>query len=88
MAGVAIYIRDPGGLILSAARKNDHTQWTLPGGKLEPGETFEEAATRELFEETGIRYLPLRFLWAGINSWNNEICVTYGINYSWINNKF
>lgn len=28
--------------------------WATPGGGLEPGESFEAAAVRELYEETGI----------------------------------
>jgi 8-oxo-dGTP diphosphatase len=30
-------------------------QWSLPGGRLEPGETAQAAALRELAEETGIK---------------------------------
>jgi len=29
--------------------------WTMPGGKLEFGETFEDGAYREVLEETGIK---------------------------------
>lgn len=36
-------------------------QWELPGGRLDPGETPVEAASRELFEETGISGVPLTF---------------------------
>ncbi len=31
-----------------------YDDWSLPKGKLEPGETFEAAAVREVTEETGL----------------------------------
>lgn len=34
------------------------TWWITPGGGLDPGETYESAAVRELFEETGLRLDP------------------------------
>lgn len=36
--------------------------WLFPGGKVEEGESFEEAARRETFEETGIELGVLEFL--------------------------
>lgn len=42
-----------------APRLNAHAgQWALPGGRLDPGETLEEAALRELHEELGLRLGP------------------------------
>jgi 8-oxo-dGTP pyrophosphatase MutT (NUDIX family) len=32
--------------------------WIMPGGGVEEGESIHEAAARELFEETGIRFAP------------------------------
>lgn len=34
--------------------------WEFPGGKIEPGETPQQAAVRECLEETGVRVAPLR----------------------------
>jgi 8-oxo-dGTP diphosphatase len=34
-------------------RHHKRTTWEIPGGHIEPGETADEAASRELMEETG-----------------------------------
>jgi 8-oxo-dGTP diphosphatase len=46
-------------LIVHRPRYGD---WSLPKGKLEPGETFEQAAIREVAEETGWRCRLVREL--------------------------
>jgi 8-oxo-dGTP pyrophosphatase MutT (NUDIX family) len=42
------------GRILAITRGTDMANWNLPGGTLDPGESFEQAAVREVIEETGV----------------------------------
>jgi 8-oxo-dGTP pyrophosphatase MutT (NUDIX family) len=58
-AAVAVTVLDaataPRVLVLKrAARGTNPGQWALPGGRLEPGETPEQAAVREAEEEVGL----------------------------------
>ncbi len=41
---------------------DDREFWTLPGGGLQPDETFEQAAVRETLEEAGLAVQVVRFL--------------------------
>lgn len=41
-------------LVVRRGRPPDKGLWSLPGGRLEPGESAAEAAVREVREETGL----------------------------------
>lgn len=40
-------------------------QWAVPGGRVEPGETPEAAARREVLEETGLVVDAIQHYWSG-----------------------
>ena len=40
---------------IAVVHRPKYDDWTLPKGKLDPGEGFEQAALREVEEETGLR---------------------------------
>lgn len=50
--GAGVILFDPEGRILLMRRSDDGT-WGIPGGAVEPGETWTAAAVRECREETG-----------------------------------
>ncbi|WP_347955892.1 NUDIX hydrolase [Gordonia aichiensis] len=49
----AVVMRDDAGRVLTVRKTGSHL-FMFPGGKLDPGETFAEAAVREAREELGV----------------------------------
>lgn len=50
----AIVFKDDKVLLVLRANPPAEEQWAIPGGRVELGETLQEAAEREIKEETGI----------------------------------
>lgn len=42
--------------------RSDSKEWGLPGGAMEMGETLEQTAERELYEETGLKANSFKFI--------------------------
>ncbi len=58
--GALIFHRDGRVLLIRTHKWSD--RWGIPGGKIERGETCEEALRREILEETGLRLTDVRFV--------------------------
>ncbi len=61
MVGACVIVIRSDQKILLQLRK-DNGCWGLPGGSMEPGESLEQAASRELYEETGLTASGLSLL--------------------------
>ncbi|MCD6728369.1 MAG: NUDIX hydrolase [Solirubrobacteraceae bacterium] len=60
MSGIARKVHAAGGLVerdglIAVVHRPRYDDWSLPKGKLDPGESWEHAALREVEEETGLR---------------------------------
>jgi 8-oxo-dGTP diphosphatase len=54
-AGGVVWRRAPGGVEILLVHRRGREDWTLPKGKVEPGESDEACAVREVEEETALR---------------------------------
>ena len=60
MSGVPRRIEAAGGVVIrdgkvAVVHRDRYDDWSLPKGKLDKGESFEQAALREVLEETGLQ---------------------------------
>lgn len=53
--GMIVRLGPEGDLQVAVVHRPLRVDWSFPKGKLEPGETLEECAVREVAEETGLR---------------------------------
>jgi len=78
-AGVGVMVMRDGKILLgrrhgdlqkASSELRGEGTWTMPGGKLEFGESFEDGARRETLEETGLRLNDVRIIC--VNNDKNE----------------
>lgn len=97
---VGILIREDGALLLSTRPEGKAYAgyWEFPGGKIEPGETVEQALRRELQEEIGITiahaavwrvtehdypHALVRLHWCKVHAWEGEFEMREGQAMRW-----
>ena len=78
---VLLGLRNPDKVKASSELKGEGT-WTMPGGKVDPGEKLVDAAIRELDEETGIKLDALSFVCVQDNIIDAAHYVTVGFQAS------
>ena len=61
---VGAIITDPAGrlLLIKRGHEPEAGRWSLPGGRIEPGESDQQALVREVREETGLTVTPGRLI--------------------------
>ena len=98
---VGILIREEDGALLLTSRPIGKVRagwWEFPGGKIETGETVEQALRRELIEELGVTIGPaqvwkvtehdyphalVRLHWCKVTEWSGEFEMREGQIMAW-----
>lgn len=70
--GASVVVRNDRGELLLQQRKDPKGSWCFPGGLMELGESTEETARREYYEETALTLGALRLI--GVYSGADHLC--------------
>ena len=54
----AVVVHEGRLLLVRRGREPGRGLWSVPGGRLEPGESLAQGCAREVLEETGLRVVP------------------------------
>lgn len=88
--GVGVFVWK-NGKFLMGERKGTHGTgtWSVPGGWLEFGESWEEAAKREVLEETGMEITNVQFVALTNNIFKNESIhsLTIWLKSDWVSGE-
>ena len=69
-------------LLIVRQRLSENRQWSLPGGRLEHGESMEQAIIREIYEEAGLIVQVQQLLYlCDVSPMNKLIHVTFLLKY-------
>lgn len=78
--GVGVFVWKNGKFLMGKRRgSHGHDTWSIPGGHLEFGESWEDCAAREVLEETGMIVKNVQFLAA-----TNDIFPDHNKHYTTI----
>jgi len=96
LAALAVVPGD-GGRLLTVSRPRPPYEMSIPGGRVEPGETPQRAALRELYEETNVVGDSARLVWAArsptdgrtvyvllVPCWHGVACAREGGAVGWL----
>lgn len=65
---------EDGQILMVRIETKKQSFWTLPGGGLNTGETFEQAVVREVEEEIHLNVRVIRPLYTKTDSFGTEVC--------------